>query len=48
MTMPDYTASGTGKVTVFLLHGIYGSSHPGQLTRQTARPTRPVGRRRCA
>jgi len=25
MTMPDYTVSGTGKVTVFLLHGIYGS-----------------------
>ena len=25
MAMPDYTVSGTGRVTVFLLHGIYGS-----------------------
>jgi pimeloyl-ACP methyl ester carboxylesterase len=25
MTMPDYTVSGTGRVTIFLLHGIYGS-----------------------
>src|SRR5215510_2547811 len=25
MRMPDYTVSGDGKVTVFLLHGIYGS-----------------------
>lgn len=25
MRLPDYTASGEGKVTVFLLHGIYGS-----------------------
>src|SRR5262245_11437069 len=25
MKLPDYTVSGEGKVTVFLLHGIYGS-----------------------
>jgi pimeloyl-ACP methyl ester carboxylesterase len=25
MRLPDYTASGEGKVTIFLLHGIYGS-----------------------
>jgi pimeloyl-ACP methyl ester carboxylesterase len=25
MVMPDYTVTGRGKVTVFLLHGIYGS-----------------------
>ena len=25
MRLPDYTVTGEGKVTVFLLHGIYGS-----------------------
>ncbi|HEY7742891.1 MAG TPA: alpha/beta fold hydrolase, partial [Burkholderiales bacterium] len=25
MRLPDYTVTGEGRVTVFLLHGIYGS-----------------------
>jgi pimeloyl-ACP methyl ester carboxylesterase len=44
VTMSNYTVSGTGRATVFLLHGIYGSKeywHP-QTERLVARGYRVV------